>query len=152
MLQLSNPLAELLKKSVSGRSFFFCADVREGRFSVFHKTPALGCFHCQCKTLLPPLPLTPLPGTAGFFCVSQRKFRCESNIFGQSAIKCNEKIGPCKNRHFVDKVRGGYNCCIEYFRFECAGSFLYPAKTAVPGRDRDRKGGLTAQLATMQKG
>ena len=96
-------------------------------------------------------PAAPLPGAAGFFCISQKKFRRDVNIFGQSAIKCNEKIGPCKNRHFVDKV-GGYNCYIEYFRFECAGSFLYPAKTAVPGRDRDRNGGLTAQLATMKKG
>ena len=63
-----------------------------------------------------------------------------------------KRLGHAKIAISLTKCGGGYNCYIEYFRFECAGSFLYPAKTAVPGRDRDRKGGLTAQLATMQKG
>ena len=54
----------------------------------------------------PAAPADSFAGNSGIHCVSRRKICCVLNIFGQYTIKCNEKIGPCKNCHFVDKVGG----------------------------------------------
>ena len=47
---------------------------------------------------------------------------------------------------------GGIIAVLSIFGSNVQDLFCILQKTAVPGRDRDRKGGLTAQLATMQKG
>ena len=60
-------------------------------------------------------PAAPLPGTAGFFCISQKKFRRDVNIFGQSAIKYNEKIGTCKIAISLTKCGGGIIAILSIF-------------------------------------
>ena len=85
-------------------------------------------------------PAAPLPGAAGFFCISQKKFRRDVNIFGQSAIKCNEKIGPCKNRHFVDKV-GGIIAILSIFGSNVQDLFCILQKQLFPDGTGIEKGG-----------